>query len=218
MKLRHVLFEIDIKYKKRKEFKDDESDLEDDWIAKHESTLKEKELEKARKKFEKDNEKAIAEGKKAAPERELKERLEEIEEDFRRLEKERGTKKASLKRQRAPEKIEEAVNKLGDRIKTTRLQMEDREEGKEVALGTSKINYLDPRSVSFIFHFLAYPDMAFPSITAAWCATYDVPIEKIFSKTLLVKCACSLFKLLRLIKSLMLLVPWAMEVDADWKF
>lgn len=43
------------------------------------------------------------------------------------------------------EKIEELIQKLDERIKTHKLQMEDREEGKEVALGTSKINYLDPR-------------------------------------------------------------------------
>ena len=34
----------------------------------------------------------------------------------------------------------------------------------------SKINYLDPR------------------ITVAWCKAYDVPVEKLFSKTLLNKC------------------------------
>jgi DNA topoisomerase-1 len=49
-------------------------------------------------------------------------------------------------------------------------------------LGTSKINYIDPR------------------ISAAWCEKYDVPLDKIFTKTLRDK-----FK-------------WAMTVDADWEF
>ena len=139
MKLRHVLFEMDSKYKKKKEYKDDESDLDDDWIASHEDSLKEKEIEKAKKKFEKENEKAVAEGKKPAPESELREKLKEIEEEFKRLKKERGTGKAMLKRAKTADKVEEAINKLGDRIKVTRLQMEDREEGKEVALGTRSV-------------------------------------------------------------------------------
>ena len=37
----------------------------------------------------------------------------------------------------------------------------------------SKFNYLDPR------------------ITVAWCKKHDVPLEKIFSKTLVNKCACA---------------------------
>ncbi|EJD03354.1 uncharacterized protein FOMMEDRAFT_20466 [Fomitiporia mediterranea MF3/22] len=182
MKMRHILFDMDPKFKKKKDYKDDESDIDDEWITQHEESLKEKEVEKAKKKFAKDNEKAEAEGEKPKPESELQERIKDIEDEFKRLEKERGTGKASLKRARPVEKIEEAIEKLTERIKTHKLQMVDREEGKEVALGTSKINYLDPR------------------ITQAWCKEYSVPIEKIFSKTLLAK------------------FPWAMEVDKDWRF
>ncbi|KAL5528104.1 TOP1 [Sanghuangporus sanghuang] len=168
-KMRHVLFELDPKYKKKKEYKGDESDLDDEWIARYEDSQKEKEIEKANKKFAKDNEKAEAEGEKPRPESELKERIKDIEDEFKRLKKERGTGKATLKRARPPEKIEEAIEKLNERIKTHKLQMVDREEGKEVSLGTSKINYLDPR------------------ITSAWCKDHGVPIEKIFSKALLNK-------------------------------
>ena len=39
------------------------------------------------------------------------------------------------------------------------------EENKEIALGTSKLNYLDPR------------------ISVAWCKKWDVPIEKIYNKS-----------------------------------
>lgn len=42
--------------------------------------------------------------------------------------------------------------------------MKMKEENKTVALGTSKINYMDPR------------------ITVAFCKTYELPIEKIFNK------------------------------------
>lgn len=40
------------------------------------------------------------------------------------------------------------------------------DENKTTALGTSKINYIDPR------------------ITSSWCNKYGVPIEKMFSLTL----------------------------------
>ncbi|KAF8844388.1 DNA topoisomerase I [Paxillus ammoniavirescens] len=182
MKLRHVLFNLDSKYQKNKLYADDESDLDDEWIEEHEESLKKKEIEKAEKKFAKDNEKLVEEGGKPQDDSVLKDRIVAIKADFKKLAKERGTRKAVLKRDRPVEKLEEGIQRLDERIKTFKLQMDDREAGKEVALGTSKINYLDPR------------------ITAAWCKTYDVPIEKIFSKTLLTK------------------FPWAMEVDEDWKF
>ncbi|KAG9316652.1 DNA topoisomerase I [Chiua virens] len=169
MKLRHVLFNIDPKYKKNKLYAEEESDVDDDWIVEHEESLKQKDIEKAEKKFAKENEKLVEEGGKPLEDSVLKERIAVIEVEYKRIAKERGTGKAALKREH-------------ERIKTFRLQMEDREAGKEVALGTSKINYLDPR------------------ITAAWCKKHDVPIEKIFSKTLLNK------------------FPWAMEAEADWKF
>ncbi|KAI0675416.1 hypothetical protein C8Q78DRAFT_1012332 [Trametes maxima] len=182
MKLRHALFAIDSKFKKKKKYSEPESDLDDEAIEAHEETMKVKDLEKAEKKFQKDNEKLVEDGKKPQEESVLKEKLKEIEADYKKLKKERGTEKHALKKDRPVEKIEDAIDKLDEKIKTFKLQMEDREAGKEVALGTSKINYLDPR------------------ITAAWCKAYDVPVEKIFSKTLLTK------------------FPWAMEVDPEWKF
>ncbi|KAL0956573.1 hypothetical protein HGRIS_002710 [Hohenbuehelia grisea] len=182
MKLRHVLFGLDSKYKKQKKYSADESDIDDDWIVEHEEQLQAKEVEKAEKKFAKDNEKLAEEGKDALDKSVLDERLKTIKDDFKRLTKERGTGKATLKREKPVDKLEEAIDKLEEKIKAFKLQIVDRDAGKEVALGTSKINYLDPR------------------ITAAWCQMHDVPIEKIFSKTLITK------------------FPWAMEVNPEWKF
>ncbi|KAF8200781.1 DNA topoisomerase I [Pholiota molesta] len=181
MKLRHALFKIDPKYKKKPLYKDDESDLDDDWIAEYEDILKAKEIEKAEKKFVKENEKLEEDGQKPQKDSVLKERIKEIESEFKQMAKERGTGKAETKH-RSAERIEEAIEKITEKIKAFKLQMVDRDAGKEVALGTSKINYLDPR------------------ITAAWCQIHDVPIEKMFSKTLITK------------------FPWAMEVEPEWKF
>ncbi|OJT15298.1 DNA topoisomerase 1 [Trametes pubescens] len=182
MKLRHALFSIDSKFKKKKKYQEPESDLDDEAIESHEEQLKAKDLEKAEKKFQKDNEKLVEDGKKPQDDSVLKEKLKEVEAEYKRLKKERGTEKHALKKERPTEKIEDAIDKLDEKIKAFKLQMEDREAGKEVALSTSKINYLDPR------------------ITVAWCKDNDVPVEKLFSKTLITK------------------FPWAMEADPEWKF
>ncbi|KAG6911134.1 hypothetical protein DXG01_003874 [Tephrocybe rancida] len=174
MKLRHALFNLDSKYKKNKKYAEDESDIEDDWIVAYEEELKAKEIEKAEKKFAKDNEKLVEEGKQILANKVLQERLEAIEEDFERLADERGSKKAALKKDKPADKLEEAIDKLTEKIKGFALQIEDRDAGKEVALGTR--------------------------ITVAWCKTHDVPLEKLFSKTLLTK------------------FPWAMQAEEEWKF
>jgi DNA topoisomerase-1 len=127
---------MDKSYKKNKAYKEDESDIDDEFIELIEKENMEKEIEKAEKKFAKDNEKLAEENEQPQDESVLKERIKEIKAEFKRLEKERGTKEATLKRARPAEKIEEAVQKLTDRIKTQKLQMQDRDAGKEVALGT----------------------------------------------------------------------------------
>jgi hypothetical protein len=144
MKLRHALIAMDPKYKKKSAFNTPESDIDDDWVAQYEEQLEAKEIEKAEKKFAKDNEKLAAEGEAELKPAELAERIKAIKDDFKRLKKEQGTGKATLKRERPAEKIEEAITKLEERIAAAGLQMVDREEGKEVALGT--------RSVAWAWH------------------------------------------------------------------
>ena len=172
--------------------------MDEDAVAEHEESCRAREIERTEKKFAKENEKLAEEGKDAQGDEVLRARLRVIEDEFKRLEKERGTGKATLKRDKTPEKLVEAIDKLDDKIKTFKLQMVDREAGKEVALGTSKINYLDPRWASLCHAFPVLPrsDLicflrigTVRRITAAWCKKHDVPIEKIFSKTLLTKCA-----------------------------
>lgn len=81
-----------------------------------------------------------------------------------------------------PEAYQKKIDSLSVRIEAARHQATDREENKTTALGTSKINYIDPR------------------ITSAWCKIHNVPIEKMFTKTLREK-----FK-------------WAMDVPQEWRF
>lgn len=78
--------------------------------------------------------------------------------------------------------LQSRVQKWTEDIRKFEVEIRNRDENKEVALGTSKINYMDPR------------------ISVAWCKRCDVPIEKIFAKTLRDK------------------FNWAMAVPPTWKF
>lgn len=69
-----------------------------------------------------------------------------------------GNKKKYETKKKKVERLQEQLIKL-------EVQATDREENKEIALGTSKLNYLDPR------------------ISVAWCKKWDVPIEKVYNKT-----------------------------------
>uniref|UniRef100_A0A8B9JPH7 DNA topoisomerase I n=1 Tax=Astyanax mexicanus TaxID=7994 RepID=A0A8B9JPH7_ASTMX len=69
------------------------------------------------------------------------------------------------KSRKALETKKKAVARLSDQLMKLEVQATDREENKQIALGTSKLNYLDPR------------------ISVAWCKKWGVGIEKIYNKT-----------------------------------
>ncbi|KAK4575965.1 hypothetical protein RGQ29_026785 [Quercus rubra] len=116
---------------------------------------------------------------------ELQGLLKELKTDLDRAKKGKPPLKdadGKQKRNLAPEAIEKKISQTNVKIEKMELDMKTKEDLKTVALGTSKINYLDPR------------------ITVAWCKRHEVPIEKIFNKSLLAKFA------------------WAMDVDPDFRF
>ena len=63
------------------------------------------------------------------------------------------------------QKKKKLLERLKEQLAKLNVQATDKEENKQIALGTSKLNYLDPR------------------ISIAWCKKFGVPIEKIFNKT-----------------------------------
>ncbi|XP_077982334.1 DNA topoisomerase I, mitochondrial-like [Glandiceps talaboti] len=67
-------------------------------------------------------------------------------------------KKALERKKKQLERLEEQLMKL-------EVSATDKQENKEIALGTSKLNYLDPR------------------ISVAWCKKWEVPMEKIYNRT-----------------------------------
>ncbi|KAJ8429345.1 hypothetical protein Cgig2_008792 [Carnegiea gigantea] len=90
--------------------------------------------------------------------------LNELETDLARAKKGKPPSKDSdgkRKRNLAPEAIEKKILSTKAKIEKYERDMQTKEDLKEIALGTSKINYLDPR------------------ITVAWCKRNEVPIEKV---------------------------------------
>lgn len=106
--------------------------------------------------------------------------VEKQQDKLKALKAELSSLKADMKRAKAgqPSKdgkklnadaLKKRIEKKKAQIVKQEIQLQNREDLKTVALGTSKINYLDPR------------------ISVAWCKRNEVPIEKIFNKSLLSK-------------------------------
>lgn len=99
LKLRLQLFSLNPKIKKKHpELAEDESDVDDEFMERHEAELLEKALENAKKKWDTDNVKLEGDGKKKKTKGELDERLSEIKAEFKELKKERKAKKIDPKR------------------------------------------------------------------------------------------------------------------------
>ncbi|GIY40129.1 DNA topoisomerase 1, partial [Caerostris extrusa] len=56
------------------------------------------------------------------------------------------------------------LSRLEEQLTKLKQQARDKEGNKHIALGTSRLNYLDPR------------------ISIAWCKKWDVPIDRIFNQ------------------------------------
>lgn len=78
--------------------------------------------------------------------------------------------------------VKTKISRKKEQLAKLQVQSRSKEDLKTVALGTSKINYLDPR------------------ITIAWCKRQEVPIEKVFNKSLLSK------------------FHWAMDAEPGFRF
>lgn len=100
----------------------------------------------------------------------LKEKIDQKKDQIAEMTKQvkeasRAVKHGSVKEKVVHDKKKKSLERLKDQLMKLEVQETDRDENKTIALGTSKLNYLDPR------------------ISVAWCKKYDVPIEKIYNKT-----------------------------------
>jgi DNA topoisomerase-1 len=189
MRIKKQLIHLDPK-KKKIEY---ESDIDDDWIRQHQEDLVEKSREQIRKKFIKENEKRVKDDLQVLSESELESRLEAADVLAAEYEKENKSGTVEPTSSMTVEKGEKALEKLDEKIYTLRSQRDMRDANKETALGTSKLNYIDPR-ISLGIYWLML------GLSFVWSAKYGVPIERLFAKTLREK-----FK-------------WASTVDEDWEF
>ena len=78
--------------------------------------------------------------------------------------------------------VQRKIHSLLVQVDKLERTMEEKEDNKTVSLTTSKINYMDPR------------------ISVAFCKRVDLPIERVFAKTIRNK------------------FPWAMHAHSDWAF
>uniref|UniRef100_F6RCY1 DNA topoisomerase I n=1 Tax=Ciona intestinalis TaxID=7719 RepID=F6RCY1_CIOIN len=101
----------------------------------------------------------------------MNEKIEKKQRDIQDAKQETKSAKSDYKhnkseaKRKAYEGKKKKVERLQEQLIKLEVQATDKEENKEIALGTSKLNYLDPR------------------ITVAWCKKYSVPIEKCYNKT-----------------------------------
>lgn len=132
--------EPNLKKKKGAKFFEMDEDIDMEWIKEHQAFLLEEQRQKIQKKFDKDNEKLAAEGEKEMKAKELENRLEVVKDMEKKFNKENKTGKVEAEgKGPTVEKLENAIQKLEQRIETMELQAQDKEDNKEVALGTSKI-------------------------------------------------------------------------------
>lgn len=137
-----MMIDVDAKIKKKKgaEYFERPEDLDSDWVKQHQEAEVEELRQKIIKKFEKDNEKLKADGDKEMKPKELDERLLKADELADKYKKENKTGKIEAEgKGPTVEKLEGNVEKIVQRIENMKVQMDDKEGNKEVALGTSKI-------------------------------------------------------------------------------
>jgi DNA topoisomerase-1 len=137
-----MMIDVDPKIKKKRgaEYFERPEDLTTEWVKQHQDAEVEELRQKITKKFEKDNEKLHNDGEKEMKPKELNERLEKVDELANKYKKENKTGKVEAEGKGPTiEKLEANIDKINQRIENMKIQMEDKEGNKEVALGTSKI-------------------------------------------------------------------------------
>ncbi|KAK5773893.1 hypothetical protein RI543_004791 [Arxiozyma heterogenica] len=184
IRFKKAMLQIDPTLKRRTKFFKEIKEITKEQEAQIHDRIIKREREKSEIKFARDNDKRNFEGEELLSEETLKEWLDKVEQLRLQYKRELETGVVELKsRYNTVEKCEKQIEKLEQRIRVSSIQLQDKEENSEVSLGTSKINYIDPR------------------LSVVFCKKYNVPIEKIFPKTLRDK-----FK-------------WAIEsVDESWRF
>lgn len=143
----------------------------------------ERQKDQAEKKWNRDNEKRKMEKEELLTKADLEEKIEKIEETRKEYLEEIQTGEVQALKGASVSSLKSKVETVENRITNTSYQLKDKEDNSEVSLGTSKLNYIDPR------------------LTVVFAKKFNVPIEKLFTKTLRDK------------------FNWAIEsTDENWRF
>lgn len=184
IRLKRMILQLEPKLKSKdpKYFEEIEDLTVEDIQQVHELVI-ERMREAAKKKFQRENDKLKVEDQPLLTEKDLEERMEKVNEVEKEYADELKTGKYEIKKSVTVEKLKGQIETLTNRIVSTTLQLKDKEDNSEVSLGTSKMNYIDPR------------------LTVMFSKKFNVPIEKLFTKTLRDK------------------FNWAIEsADENWRF
>lgn len=184
LRLKRMILELDPAEKGRnaRYFAElDDMPKEEAFMIIHAHMKKQKHL--AERKFANDQEKRKLEEREPLGDDELQSRLSALTEQRKTYEEEVESGSVEPSRGATVEKLKVQIEKVEARITATSLQLKDKEDNSEVSLGTSKLNYIDPR------------------LTVMFSKKFDVPIERLFTKTLRDK------------------FTWAIEsADENWRF
>ena len=184
IRLKKMILQLEPKLKKKdpKYFEEIDDLIKEDIEHIHHTIIK-RQREQAKKKLERDNEKLKLEGKPLLTESDIKDKLDKIDELEKEYQKELKTGKPIVTKNATVEKLKQQIETLENKILNVSIQLKDKEDNSEVSLGTSKMNYIDPRLI------------------VMFSKKFDVPIEKLFTKTLREK------------------FIWAIEsADENWRF
>lgn len=168
IRLKKGILQLDKKQRKKnpKFFAEIDDLTKEDETEIHERII-ERETEKYHRKFLRENDKRKFEEEELLEDKVLNEWLEKVETLKEEFAQEIKTGKVEIKPNlNTIEKLEKQIERLDLRIETSSIQLKDKQENSEVSLGTSKINYIDPR------------------LSVVFCKKFGVPIEKIFTKAL----------------------------------
>ncbi|TIC65546.1 putative DNA topoisomerase [Wallemia mellicola] len=123
-------------WKENPKFKEEESDLDDEWMDAHEDNEREKDKERQRKKFERDNEKLRSEDQKEMKPQELDDRLNDVDEKWKTIQNERRSGKPDVGK-KSESNLLTSMQKIEDRLEAFRVNASNKDEIKDVSLASS---------------------------------------------------------------------------------
>lgn len=184
IRLKKMILDIDEKaIKKEPKYFEELDDLTKEEQAVIVERVIDRQKDQAEKKWNRDNEKRKMEKQELLTKEDLQEKLDKIAETRKQYLEEIKTGKVEATKGATVALLKNKIETVENRITNTSYQLKDKEDNSEVSLGTSKLNYIDPR------------------LTVVFAKKFNVPIEKLFTKTLRDK------------------FNWAIEsTDENWRF